>query len=593
MNQNRIDKIGVAAAVNYFCRMGYIDPHIAFEDKVPVWDGSIDVHKYEDCSSKDDIRFNIYVQVKSSEQKSNNFNAHVSQTITVHDLELYKKHGGTLLIKVLFNKHKAQLYFAFLGKSKLNKLLAECDEQDSKVVHCIKAPKTFQELIPFLDTMHLQSQYNPITIDELKENKVSSIQITAGPVPKGQDPLIWLARNSADVLVSLLGLSEPFYLENGQMRIFTSNIVNEDVRIGNKVYFDSFTIGTVSTGYRVTIGDFLEFTDNAFIKENQTERTVNLNMKPSANIIEDYINELDFILAAHTHDEIFFGSVKLDCSSFQLSEERQRELTGNRRFWIYALSFFKKVGMPTHIDKSSFSDTDIDTIEYLINVFERKVSATNGDLSFPLASFHIGEYLICFGCQKINDHEAKLHDLKQCSAYRTNDITGEQQEFPIHSYCFTQNLFPQNLNYKGIAENYAKFKVDSDYLQLANHDTLALISEFDKTNNPVLLHAAHDLQDWIVKVNTDPLTDNLYRINILQIRIREKSSFSNEEKQFLYDLCESNSFAMRFAAHVLLNEFQRAKNIWDNHPEISDETETSAIFTLYKRLEANEQNNNS
>ncbi len=35
MNPNRIDKIGVAAAVDYFCRMGYIDPHINFDDKIP------------------------------------------------------------------------------------------------------------------------------------------------------------------------------------------------------------------------------------------------------------------------------------------------------------------------------------------------------------------------------------------------------------------------------------------------------------------------------------------------------------------------------------------------------------------------------
>ena len=36
MNQKRIDKIGVAAVIDYFCRMGHIDPHINFDDKIPV-----------------------------------------------------------------------------------------------------------------------------------------------------------------------------------------------------------------------------------------------------------------------------------------------------------------------------------------------------------------------------------------------------------------------------------------------------------------------------------------------------------------------------------------------------------------------------
>ena len=123
MNQNRIDKIGVAAVVDFFCRMGHIDPHIAFDDKIPVWDGSIDIHKAIDSNSKEDIEFNVYVQVKSTEHKSNNFNSSVEQTIDINDLKLYKKNGGTLLIKVLFNKHKSQLYFAYLGKVTINKLL--------------------------------------------------------------------------------------------------------------------------------------------------------------------------------------------------------------------------------------------------------------------------------------------------------------------------------------------------------------------------------------------------------------------------------------------------------------------------------------
>ena len=88
MNPNRIDKIGVAAAVDYFCRMGYIDPHINFDDKIPVWDGDIDIHKVADSNSKDNIEFNLYIQVKSSEHTSNNFNTSIKQRIDIIDLKL-------------------------------------------------------------------------------------------------------------------------------------------------------------------------------------------------------------------------------------------------------------------------------------------------------------------------------------------------------------------------------------------------------------------------------------------------------------------------------------------------------------------------
>ena len=109
MNQNRIDKIGVAATTDYFCRMGYIDPHITFDDKRAVWDGDIDIYKTQDSCSKDDIEFTLRIQVKSSECKSNNFNTYVVHSIDIHDLELYKNNCGTLLIKALITKKKAQL----------------------------------------------------------------------------------------------------------------------------------------------------------------------------------------------------------------------------------------------------------------------------------------------------------------------------------------------------------------------------------------------------------------------------------------------------------------------------------------------------
>ncbi len=592
MNQVRIDKIGVAAAVNYFCRMGYIDPHFEFDDKVPVWDGSIDVHKSENSESKEDIQFNIPVQVKSSEHRSNNFNTQITHPIEVHDLELYKRKGGTILIKVLFNKHKAQLYFAFLSKVKLTKLLSSCQVEKTKAIQCNKAPETYKELFPSLKTMHLQSQYNLINKEELQGRDDFSVHFSAGPISIGEDPLIWLARNPTDILVKLQGLSMPFYLGDGPMRMFAKRTINEPVRIDGKIYFEKFTIGTIHTGFTLSVGDFLEYTDNSFIDEKSCSKIANLKVKPSASIIEDYVNELDFILAANTHNEVSFGSLKLDITAFQLSEESKNEITGNLRFWNCALNFFKKVGIPSRVDKSKFSDADIDTLEYLINVFECKVHTVNKNLTFPLVSFHIAQYLLCFGCEKINESDARLYDLRNCTTYRVNDITSEKRMVPIHSYCFSHNLFPQNLDYKEIVDAYAKYKIDAEYLQLANLDALALVSEFDRTNDSKFLYAAHRLQDWIVAKNTDSDWNAIFRINVLQIWVREKKIFSEEENQFLYELCESDNYALKFAAHVLLDECDRAKIIWERHPEIHEGIEPFAIYHLYKQLEINEQNEN-
>ncbi|MDE5858314.1 MAG: hypothetical protein K2H32_08155, partial [Muribaculaceae bacterium] len=114
MNNDRIDKIGVAALVDYFCMGGYINPHIAFDDKIPVWDGTIDIHKSEDSLSSADIDFVVDVQVKSSEVKT--FEDETTHKIEVINLKKYLSRGGTLLAKVLIRGSERKILFSYLGK---------------------------------------------------------------------------------------------------------------------------------------------------------------------------------------------------------------------------------------------------------------------------------------------------------------------------------------------------------------------------------------------------------------------------------------------------------------------------------------------
>lgn len=297
MNQNRTDKIGVAAVIDYFCRLGHIDPHIAFDDKVPVWDGNIDVHKAEDSCSKDDILFNIYVQVKSSEQTSSNFNAETSQSIEVSDLKLYKNQGGTLLIKVLFNKKRSQIYFAYLSKTEINKYLEKITEtSQTKTIKLVKAPKEYKELFANLNSMHLQSKHNLIGIDKLKNRTDWSFHFSAGPIKKGDSVAEWLAHNAVDILVELPESKELFYLEEGPSYLFSEREIQKPVSIEGVNYFDSFRVGTTKEGYKLSFGNIFSSTDNTF-NYNGNCHFANVNIRPDSPYVDEYVNQLKFILA--------------------------------------------------------------------------------------------------------------------------------------------------------------------------------------------------------------------------------------------------------------------------------------------------------
>lgn len=587
MNQNRIDKIGVAAAVDFFCRMGHIDPHIAFDDKIPVWDGSIDVHKAIDSNSKEDIEFNVYVQVKSTEHKSNNFNSSVEQTIDINDLKLYKENGGTLLIKVLFNKHKSQLYFAYLGKVTINKLLKDLQTgQKTKSIKCEKAPKDYQTLYQKLHSIHLQSNHNTISLAELNGKADWSFNITAGPMEKGTDPLEWIATNYTDILVQLPGISEQFYLDIGPAQIFTNQEINKSVTVNGIEYFPKVYLGNNSKGHIISINDFLKCQFNDFSKEEKTRIDININ--PSSKYVDDYLNQLRFLKAVSDNKNFYIGELRFDTPFNSITEKDKVNILSDISFFEKAVSFFNRIGLNPHFNYKELPKEEFITFEFLVKLFNGIKTKPLPNLETPYTCFKIGNYNLCFAVRRLEDGNFQLYDINACSSTRKCEDTNMEIKFPIHSFLFAHDLFPDNLNYANIVAEYKKYNISIDYLHFANFDVLSLIFQFDKTKNSRYLNSAKDIISWIIEQTNNDETKCVYRLNLLQIKSRLNEEFSEEENAFLCSISRYNSKPLNFAASVVLKEKNRAKTMFNSLSENEKcEILHFPIYNLYNELISN------
>lgn len=586
MNANRIDKIGVAAVIDYFCRMGYIDPHINFDDKIPVWDGDIDIHKNVDSNSKDDIEFNLSVQVKSSEHVSNNFNTSIKQRIDRNDLELYKKNGGTLLIKVLVGKHKSQIYFAYLGKIEINKLLGQITEsQKSKDIICQKAPKDFKDLIPKLHTIHLQATHNLISFDNLKDKSNWSFNLSCGPMSKDTSPIDWLATNSSDILVSLPGYSEQFYLDAGPSYVFTEQCINRAVSVNGKVYFPSVKLGTNQIGHYIHEGSFLSCQCNDFSKDKNTTPVIDIKITPSSTFVDEYLNELHFLNAVLTNKHFYIGEAKFNLPDSSFPKEKIIGVKSDIDFFEKLISFFELNNIDSHFDFKSLSDEDYNKLVFLVRLFNNESPKPIDGIKTPLTCFAIGKLNLCFAVNKIETGGFRLYDINSCSAYRVCEHTEERIDFPIYSYLFSNGIFPDNLQYSNIVSVYQKYNIDEKNLNFVNFDILNLINEYDKSNNKIFLNAANCLIEWIIRENTKAEISHIYYLNLLQIKCRMGIDFSEEDNQFLVTLQSKNDSSLNFAASVLLKEKQRAKTYFNQLSEMDKKEITQyPIYALYEIL---------
>lgn len=589
MNQNRTDKIGVAAVIDYFCRMGHIDPHIAFDDKVPVWDGNIDVHKAEDSCGKDDILFNIYVQVKSSEQTSSNFNAETCQSIEVSDLKLYKKQGGTLLIKVLFNKKRSQVYFAYLSKTEINKYLEKITEtSQTKTIKLVKAPKEYKELFANLNSMHLQSTHNLIGIDKLKNRTDWSFHFSAGPIKKGASVAEWLAHNAVDILVELPESKELFYLEEGPSYLFSEREIQKPVSIEGVIYFDSFRVGTTKEGYKLSFGNLFTSTDNTF-NNNDNCHFANVNIRPNSPYVDEYVNQLKFILAFDQYKYFCLDGKKVVSTQSGLDSDTKNEIELDVKFWSLALDFFKAVGIDSHFNWKELSQSEIRELEFLINVFQQKIPHASPKVKTPISIFKIGKYNLCFATKETTKGDFELIDINACTCSKLCENNNTRYDFPIFSYLLSDKIFPDNLKYETISEAYSRFytndTIKEEYLRFANLDALALMSEFDRTGKQRLIDASDALLEWIQSVAPDGKDNKIYILNRLQIKKRLEKEFSEDDKTFLYENTTEDNLSIAFGVYVLLEIRNKAQLLWDKFSAFEQaEIKGYPIYHLFKQL---------
>lgn len=584
MNQNRIDKIGVAAVVNYFCRIGHIDPHVAFDDKRAVWDGEIDIYKTEDGCSKKDIAFTLRVQVKSSEYKSNNFNTYVVHSLDISDLNLYKNNGGTLFIKVLINKSKAQVYFAYLGKVEINRLISDIPEkQKTKDIRCYKAPKEYKELYSQLRTIYLQRIHNLITLEELKDKKGWSFNVTAGPMKKDTNPFDWVATNDTDILVKLPDIDGRFYLSSGPARIFTSHDVDLAVSVEGTEYFSKVTISNNSYGHVLHVDNFIKCQFHDF-SHNEEESNIDIVVTPSSEYVDEYLNQFRFLNAIIEYKYFCVGGFRFETSQLILSKNEIDSIKSNISFLEKINSFFEKIGVSNHFNFKNLAKDEYDKLMFLVKLFNDEKPEALPCLEEPYTCFKIGDYNLCFGISKLENIGFRFYDINNCFSSGIYQ-SGEEMSSAVHSYFFSKNVFPDNLNYSDIVAQYKKYNVSKEYLTIVNFDVLCLISQYDTTNNKLFLNAAKDLIEWIIASNADEDSICIFKINLLQIYTRLDKPFSSDDREFLLNINKYNSSQLNFAASVLLKEESRAQSNYDKLTDIEkEEIVQFPIYNLYKKL---------
>ena len=579
MDNTIIEQKGVNAVEDYLNDTGVIVPYIVRNNTLPIWDGEVFVYRNQKINNSN-FEFRVPVQVKAHNSRTPKI---FTQSIPIVNLEKYYDDGGVVLFSVYIKNGQKDVYCAFLGRSELKKILkAGNGKQINKAVPLVKAPKEHRDLLKKLKSIDLQRKHELIDLSTLSGRTDYHINFTVD-VPKGDNIYEYLATHFIDVTVAIDGIPGELYPEGGPVSLQVSETKNCDISINNLVYYDSFLRSFKQDGLHINVGKSIEL---IFPIKYSPEKPFTLNIKLIADDLTEIIKELSFILALKQFRYIQFGSFIL---KFDELEHKRDEFD----HWQKALDFWKKVEKlltMLHVNEPlklhGFTPNDEKDLKTLIDGFiDNELFRRKGHSEDFISVVKICNLNILVLAKHIQADKFKLMNVFEHCVSGFTDEDGRHHLTPVISYMLDVEPVLSNLRLSRVVDDYKMMeKEDSSIVIRANLDALSMINLYDKTGDIKFLTTAYDIICWLKNERTDIIGHNILLLNYYQILYRKNNGLSEEEKNILLNL-ENTDSQEKFACSVLLGENDRASSYFSKLPKEDQEAiKGYPIYSIYKKI---------
>ncbi len=242
----------------------------------------------------------------------------------------------------------------------------------------------------------------------------------------------------------------------------------------------------------------------------------------------------------------------------------------------------------SRIDISKLEDQDFDNLSLLKRaILDKELIIQKHELS-DITAMHFGPYKVLLWTKKVAEQTYSISDffsIRSKYIFAVENSSGEKIASSIFSAVFMRDDFATfvNIDYKNFIKSYEEAaRYSRDISNIANNDVLRMINGYDNATirDERLLKYALKLTDWIAYLPEKEDIAFVYKLNRLQIKRRLYGLFSDEEKNELLDLSESDIPAFgKWAANILLGETIRAQRYWDKMTP--DEQESYKEYPIY------------
>jgi len=599
-----VEQLAVFKIGDMVARCALLEPHIDYDDKIPLTDGHIDLYSSEKTHSNATLKGRVNVQVKGRKLKPGE-KTPKKFSIPRVDLEGYLSMRGILFFAVFINP-KSEVrkpFYCLLNPFKIQSLLDKMDTDQKSVGVALRSfPKDTAKIEAILAlALQTQGESPAFKIDRSTLADISALTLyTDGTVNLDVPVTLNLSETDFSVFIETKGGSVAAL--DGQFTITPQSYVGTTTDL--VVSCGEFTFRNPTRRQIDSETTELELSPGLRIRVPMDREadggSISITTRP---ILEDRFNDLGFMLECKDRGAFLINGhgtkVMLHPSDSEAELREHFEYLAKLREVLVAVG-----ADPTLIDLDDLDPRRGKQLFHLRRALLDKEELTHqvdhpGRLLQPVGEWNL-ELLVLKGETPGLWKYLDIFDpaIRQQFVMRTEDELQGERAFRVTPYDLVDvDRLPTILNLKleNIVDAYDEISEYPDTGWLANHFVLRLIQASDacEQRRGEFLDAAMQLNDWLIEKESELPQHLINRCQIVcrtgSLNQEDRARVRNLRRSVIQQPEESSQF-LEISCSILLSDFQEAAHLEE---QLSDkERETFAgwpIFTLWTILDEQRQ----
>lgn len=542
-----------------------ISPFISDNDKEPCWDGHL--YLYKDTSkTKESLIGRVPVQVKGHEVEDF-ITKDFKFTFEISDLKAYQTDPCFFIVcQEKVDSKERKLFYNEFTPERLKQFLRSYGKQGTAKLKMKELTDNLtefeQQLILFHSNCIKQQSFvykEPFKISDAVEKGIKTFSFNVPPACSDRLKMLKYVTTHSNYLYAQIDAGLQINVPINEECFFKlSREVNQEVKIGERVFYHSFTSDVSDGRLVIKIGKVLIISCDI-----DDFASIDFVIKPNAVLLDELIEKAELSIALSEVGVLSIGDINLNVKT------NDTEAIGKYRqylpHWKELQATLSKFYLNKQLDVSKITEKQESLIELLIQTVGRGelVELPNQKTSLMLIS--IGNIQLLVWMVVNNEGKVAMGDFFDNTIEVSYRISKDETvKTSIFSYLRNDNLWAKldNIPFDQQITDIEKYtSLHSHCYELANYDVLYMLKSADYLNkkdperSKLLLQKASKLNDWLIIHDTNAMAPEIHKVNALQIAKRQRD-LNKDEVSYLQSMLSDKEMTpfVKVGASILLED---------------------------------------